>query len=155
MSKQSELNSYISQLLGRLRLRTWILGAAVLTFTALATTILLVLVLNHYAFPATGVRGRRLGLLFALAVVASIWYSLCRYFVSRPHAPCVRQRLLILSSSNGSPLFTNNNRAAAILFSSYLPPTPSPILTDLAFLHSTRKPSADDGRRRIWDASPL
>ena len=32
MSKQSELNSYISQLLGRLRLRTWILGAAVLTF---------------------------------------------------------------------------------------------------------------------------
>ena len=72
MSKQTELNSYISQLLGRLRLHTWILGTAVLTFTALATTILLVLILNHYAFPATGVRGARLGLLFALAVVATI-----------------------------------------------------------------------------------
>lgn len=72
MSKQTELNSYISRLLGRLRLHTWVFGTAVLTFTALATTIILVLILNHYAFPATGVRGARLGLLFSLAVVATI-----------------------------------------------------------------------------------
>jgi uncharacterized phage infection (PIP) family protein YhgE len=72
MSKQTELNSYISRLLGRLRLRTWILGAAVLTFTALATTIVLVLILNHYAFPATGVKSARLSLLFALAIVAAM-----------------------------------------------------------------------------------
>jgi hypothetical protein len=70
MSKQSELNSYISQLLRRLRLHAWVSGSAVLTFTALATTITLVLILNHYAFPTTAVRGARVGLLFALSVVA-------------------------------------------------------------------------------------
>ena len=70
MSKQNELNSYISRLLGRLRLRAWVSGSAFLTFTALATTIALVLILNHYAFPTTAVRGARVGLLFALSVVA-------------------------------------------------------------------------------------
>ena len=70
MSKQSELNSYISQLLRRLRLHAWVSGSAVLTFTALATTIALVLILNHYAFPTTAVRGARVGLLFALSIVA-------------------------------------------------------------------------------------
>jgi len=71
MSKQSELNSYIAQLLGRLRLRVWLMGAAVLTGTALVTTITLVLALNHYAFPATGVKGARLVLFLALALVTA------------------------------------------------------------------------------------
>ncbi len=66
MSKQSELNSYIMQLLGRLRLRAWLLGGAVLTSTALLTTITLVLILNHYAFPTTAIVGARLALLLAL-----------------------------------------------------------------------------------------
>ena len=70
MSKQNELNSYISRLLGRLRLRAWVSGSAFLTFTALATTIALVLILNHDAFPASGVRGARLALLLALSIVA-------------------------------------------------------------------------------------
>jgi hypothetical protein len=69
MSKQHELNSYISRLLGRLRLRAWVSGSAVLTFAALATTIALVFILNYFAFPVTGVRGARLALLFALAIV--------------------------------------------------------------------------------------
>ena len=72
MSRQSELNSYIAQLLGRLRLRAWVLGSSVLTLTALLTTITLVLILNHYAFPATGVKGARIGLLIALAIVATV-----------------------------------------------------------------------------------
>ncbi len=71
MSKQSELNSYIAQLLGRLRLRAWLSGAAVFAGTALTTTIALVVLLNHYAFPATGVKGARLVLFLALALVTA------------------------------------------------------------------------------------
>ncbi len=70
MSKQSELNSYISRLLRRLRLRAWLLGAAILMGTALLTTIALVVVLNHYAFPSFAVKGSRIALLLALAIAA-------------------------------------------------------------------------------------
>lgn len=72
MSKQNELNSYIMQVLGRLRLRAWVLGSTILILTALITTIALVLLLNHYAFPMNGVRGARFGLAFALAIVAAV-----------------------------------------------------------------------------------
>ena len=71
MSKQNELNSYILRLLGRLRLRAWLLGGAVLTGAALLTTITIVLVLNHYAFPAIGVKGGRLALFAVLAIAAT------------------------------------------------------------------------------------
>ena len=71
MSKQSELNSFISRLLFRLRLRAWLAGCAILMGVALVTTIVLVLVLNHYAFPALGVKGGRLALLVALAAAAT------------------------------------------------------------------------------------
>jgi len=71
MSKQSELNSFISQLLVRLRLRAWLFGAAILMGVALLTTIALVLVLNHYAFPSLGVKGGRLALVLALAIAAT------------------------------------------------------------------------------------
>lgn len=70
MSKQQELNSYIGHLLRRLRARAWLQGAATLSGVALLTTIILVAVLNHYAFPATGVNGARLLLLLVLAAVS-------------------------------------------------------------------------------------
>lgn len=72
MSKQSELNSYISQLHNRLRLHIWLSGSALLVFTALATTVVLVFLLNHFAFPATGIRGARLVLILGLLLVAAL-----------------------------------------------------------------------------------
>ena len=76
MSKQSELNSYISQVRRRLRLGAWVRGAAVFAGTALATTVVLVLLLNRYAFPAHGVMGARVGLFIALAAAAILGMAL-------------------------------------------------------------------------------
>jgi hypothetical protein len=70
MSKQSELNSYVVRIQQRLRLGAWVRGAAIFTGTALVTTVALVLLLNRFAFPAPGVTGARLALLFALAAAA-------------------------------------------------------------------------------------
>jgi hypothetical protein len=70
MSNQSELNSYIAGLQQRLRLGSWLRGAAIFTGTALFVTIALVLVLNRFAFPAHGVNAARLAMLAALAAAA-------------------------------------------------------------------------------------
>jgi hypothetical protein len=72
MSKQSELSSYISQLSGRLRLHAWLTGCALLLLSALTTTIVLVLILNHFAFPSAGIRGARLVLFLALVTAAAL-----------------------------------------------------------------------------------
>ena len=72
MSNHSELNSYIERLQHRLRLGTWMRGAAVFTGTALLVTIALVLVLNRFAFPAHGVTTARL-LIFAALVAAAVF----------------------------------------------------------------------------------
>jgi hypothetical protein len=76
MSKRNELNSYIARLQQRLRLGAWLRGAAIFTGTALVVTVGLVLLLNHYAFPAHGVTGARLALLAALAAVAGFGIAL-------------------------------------------------------------------------------
>jgi len=76
MSRQDELNSYISKLQRRLQLGAWLRGVAIFVGTALIVTITLVLLLNHYAFPAVGVKGARLALLVALALVAGIGIAL-------------------------------------------------------------------------------
>jgi hypothetical protein len=76
MSKRNELNSYIAGLQRRLRLGAWLRGAAIFTGTALVVTLALVLLLNHYAFPAHGVTGARLALLAALAAVAAFGIAL-------------------------------------------------------------------------------
>ncbi len=72
MSSRHELNSYIARLQRRLQLRASLRGAAILLGTALLVTVSLVLLLNHYAFPARGVSGARLAMLLVLAVVAGI-----------------------------------------------------------------------------------
>ena len=51
MSNQDKLNLYIRQLHQRLRLGVSLRGLAILTATALITTIFLVLILNAFAFP--------------------------------------------------------------------------------------------------------
>jgi hypothetical protein len=76
MSKQSELNSYIAALQQRLRLGAWLRGAAILAATALTVTIALVLVLNHFAFPAHGVTGARWALFCALGAAAGFGIAL-------------------------------------------------------------------------------
>lgn len=70
MSRQHELNSYIARLQRRLQLGTWVRGAAIFTGTALIVTVVLVLLLNHFAFPAHGIAGARLALLALLAAAA-------------------------------------------------------------------------------------
>jgi hypothetical protein len=76
MSKQNELNSYVAQVQHRLRLGTWLRGAATFTGTALGVTVVLVLVLNHFAFPANGIIGARWALLGALVVTAAFGITL-------------------------------------------------------------------------------
>jgi hypothetical protein len=66
MSNQDKLNLYIRQLHQRLRLGVSLRGVAILTATALITTILLVLILNAFAFPVRGLTGARSLLLIVL-----------------------------------------------------------------------------------------
>jgi hypothetical protein len=70
MSNQSELNSYIAGLQHRLRLGAWLGGAAIFAGTALFVTIALVLVLDHFAFPAHGVASARWMMFVALSSAA-------------------------------------------------------------------------------------
>lgn len=70
MSPSSELHLFILRLQRRLRLGAWLRGAAVFTGTALGVTFALVLVLNHFAFPAGGVTAARLLIVVALAAAA-------------------------------------------------------------------------------------
>jgi hypothetical protein len=70
MSNRNELNSYIARLQHRLRLGAWLRGAAIFTGTALFVTVLLVLVLNRFAFPAHGVNAARVVVFAALAAAA-------------------------------------------------------------------------------------
>ena len=86
MSKQSELNSYIAQVQQRLRLGAWVRGAAIFTGTALAVTIVLVLVLNRLAFPDQGVTGARLALFIALGAAAAFGIALPLVRMTRARA---------------------------------------------------------------------
>jgi hypothetical protein len=70
MSHLSELDSYIVRLQRRLRLGVCLRGAAVFTASALAVTLLLVVLLNRLAFPAPGVLWGRLALFIVLAAAA-------------------------------------------------------------------------------------
>ena len=86
MSRQNELNSYIARLQHRLRLGAWLRGAAIFTGTALIVTVVLVLLLNHYAFPTHGVAGARLVLLAVLATVAGFGIALPLVRLTRARA---------------------------------------------------------------------
>ena len=70
MSRQSQLNSYIHQLQQRLRLGAALRGAAILFAAALVTTIVLVLILNAYAFPSHGLLSARAALVLLLGITA-------------------------------------------------------------------------------------
>jgi hypothetical protein len=71
-SQQGKLNCYIAELQHRLRLRAWLRGAAIFSFTALLVTLALVLLLNRFAFPTRGVLVARWALVLVLAAVAAL-----------------------------------------------------------------------------------
>ena len=76
MSYASQLHSYIAELRQRLRLGAWVRGAAIFAATALAVTVLLVVALNHFAFPLRGVLWARAGILLALVGAAAFGIAL-------------------------------------------------------------------------------
>jgi hypothetical protein len=91
MSNQDKLNSYIRQLHQRLRLGTSLRGVAILTATALITTVLLVLILNAFAFPVRGLTGARSLLLGALALAAAFGLALPLRRLTRGRATAVAE----------------------------------------------------------------
>jgi hypothetical protein len=70
MSHAGELHTYIARLQQRMRTSAWLRGVAIFLGTALGVTVLLVLVLNHLAFPARGLVLGRLAMVLALASAA-------------------------------------------------------------------------------------
>jgi hypothetical protein len=101
-SNQDKLNLYIHQLHQRLRLGISLRGVAILTATALVTTVLLVIILNSFAFPLRGLSGARWLLLLALACAAALALALPLRRLTRRRAtqlaesayPNFQQRLL-------------------------------------------------------------
>jgi hypothetical protein len=110
MSHQSELNSYITQLQQRLRLGTWLRGGAIFMGTALATTLVLVFVLNHFAFPPHAITAARLMIFAALACAAIFGIALPLVRVTREWAvhnaeaanPELQQRLTTFQERRSS-----------------------------------------------------
>lgn len=76
MNNSSELHSHIARLQRRLRLGSGLRGAVIFTATALLTTVVLVWLLNRFAFPALGVTGARVALIVALACAAAFGTAL-------------------------------------------------------------------------------
>jgi len=102
MSNRDKLNLYIRQLHQRLRLGVSLRGLAILTATALITTIFLVIVLNAFAFPVRGLTGARSLLLIVIALAAAFALALPLRRLTRGRAtevaesayPEFQQRLL-------------------------------------------------------------
>ncbi len=111
MSNQEKLNLYIRQLHQRLRLGVSLRGFALLAGTALITTLLLVLILNAFAFPVGGTIGARSLLLIVLALVAVVAIALPFLRLTRDRAtevaeaahPDFQQRLLTFDSKANQP----------------------------------------------------
>ena len=108
MSNQLELNSYIANLHQRLRLHAWLRGAAIFTGTALAVTIVLVLILNQFAFPDRGIVVARLSIFVALGIAAALGLALPLMKLTHAHAvhaaetatPELEQRLTTFQERN-------------------------------------------------------
>ena len=92
MSHHRRLHDYIASLRRRLQWRAGLRGTAVVAATALLVTLALALVLNHYAFPRSGISAGRLSLVAALvvAVVCGLVWPLLRATKSRAIAAAGR-----------------------------------------------------------------
>lgn len=102
MSNQARLHDYMARVRRVLQLRAGLRGAAMLSATALLLTLALALLLNHYAFPHSGVTKARIALIATLVLVAAaaIAWPLWKLTQSRAIAvtgeahPELRDRLL-------------------------------------------------------------
>jgi hypothetical protein len=90
-SNRDRLNLYIHQLHQRLRLGVSLRGVAILTATALITTIFLVLILNRFAFPVRGLIGARSLLLIVIACAAGLALALPLLRLTRRRATVVAE----------------------------------------------------------------
>ncbi len=90
-SSRDRLNLYIHQLHQRLRLGVSLRGAAILTATALITTVFLVLILNRFAFPVRGLIGARSLLLIVIACAAGLALALPLLRLTRRRATVVAE----------------------------------------------------------------
>ena len=90
-NSRTELNLYIHQLHQRLRLGVSLRGVAILTATALITTVLLVLILNAFAFPVRGLTGARSLLLIVIALAAAFALALPLLRLTRRRATAVAE----------------------------------------------------------------
>src|SRR5215469_6181418 len=68
MTTRDHLDSYIKQLQRRLRIGAVLRGTAIFSSVALAMTVVLVLIANHYAFATWTLTSSRVVLLIALAL---------------------------------------------------------------------------------------
>lgn len=111
MSAREQLNSYIRQVERRLRLGTAARGAAILTFAALATTILLVLVANYFGFSQASLASARAILVIALLAALVYALALPLLYLDRSSAvgkvesafPKFEQRLTTFSERSDAP----------------------------------------------------
>jgi hypothetical protein len=76
MSRREQLNRYIAQVQQRLRLDAGVRGAALVAAVALVATLLLTLILNHYAFPEHALTPARLALLAILCAAVGFGLAL-------------------------------------------------------------------------------
>ncbi len=90
-SSHDQLNLYIRQLHQRLRLGVSLRGVAILMATALITTVFLVLILNAFAFPVSGLHGARLLLLVAAGVAVAFGLALPLRRLTRRRAAVVAE----------------------------------------------------------------
>lgn len=88
---RDQLNLYIRQLHQRLRLGVSLRGVAILMATALITTVFLVLILNAFAFPVSGLHGARLLLLIAAGVAVAFALALPLRRLTRRRATVVAE----------------------------------------------------------------
>jgi hypothetical protein len=114
MSLRDQLNSYIHQLERRLRLGAMFRGGAILTSVALATTVVLVLITNAFAFSRWSITSARVALLFALVLAVTFGIALPLIALNRRRAarqaedmhPQFKERLVTFAerdSEKGEP----------------------------------------------------
>ncbi len=89
MSRREQLNRYIAQVQQRLRLDAGVRGAALVAAVALVATVLLTLILNHYAFPEHALTPARLAL-FAI-LCAAVGFGLALPLLRLDRSRSIRQ----------------------------------------------------------------
>jgi hypothetical protein len=108
MSARDQLDSYIEQLEGRLRVGALARGAAILGAAALAATVVLVLITNAFAFSHGSLISARVALFLALAYAVGFGFVLPLYQLNRHRAaskaeavfPQFQQRLVTFAERN-------------------------------------------------------